>query len=43
LIDQSRYKGNFSFGEFDGQGEISFPNGDRYKGSFKKGKISGPG
>lgn len=37
------YKGQFTRGVFDGEGELKFKNGDVYKGEFLNGQKHGQG
>lgn len=38
-----RYDGRMVAERFDGQGSLTFKNGDRYRGTFKAGRFSGQG
>lgn len=38
-----KYKGEWSDGVFNGEGELDYANGDKYIGTFKMGKKDGKG
>jgi hypothetical protein len=38
-----KYVGEYKDGKYDGQGEITFPDGKQYVGQFKDGKYNGQG
>lgn len=44
-LDQGKltYVGQMQRGKLDGQGTLTFENGDRYQGQFVKGKLEGQG
>lgn len=39
----SRYEGDIRYGELNGRGTLTAPNGDRYEGEFRDGKRHGRG
>ncbi|MCJ8312861.1 MAG: hypothetical protein HRU38_05070 [Saccharospirillaceae bacterium] len=42
-IDNTHYRGEFSYQQFDGLGTLTYPNGDVYIGEFSWGDRSGKG
>jgi len=43
LYSPGIYEGHWKDNQFEEEGVLHIPNGNRYEGSFKKGKLNGPG